>query len=247
MDTIDGGKGANPQIEDGHIKIANEIAEALARFNFSAYETRILWVIWRKTYGWHKKADHISITQFQKETGLHRRHIQRTIKRLVERNIIASRGYNRITSYQFQKDYTKWREVASKGYPAPLEATDRSLKRLPQKHLTKALNTGRSKKQTDPRVRQFLDHWRKTFLSKTGQPYVPSYGKDGKLIGDMLQVHPLEKLEEMVEVFFQDDRCKRRGLTVGIFFQELNRLMAQKGCDPLEEARRRREARARST
>ena len=42
---------ANPQSENGHIDIANEIGEALSRINFSAYESRILWVIWRKTYG----------------------------------------------------------------------------------------------------------------------------------------------------------------------------------------------------
>jgi len=40
---------ANPQIENGYLKIAHEIAQALARVNLSAYESRVLWVIWRKT------------------------------------------------------------------------------------------------------------------------------------------------------------------------------------------------------
>ena len=106
---------------------------------------------------------------------------------------------------------------------------------------------GRSKKQTDPRVKEFMDHWRESFCQKTGQPYVPSFGKEGKLIQQMLTVHSLEKLEEMLEVFFHDEQCKRRGFTVAIFFQEINRLVARKELDPLEEAKRQREARARST
>ena len=152
-------RGANPQAEDGHIDIANEIAEVLARINFYPYESRILWVIWRKTYGWHKKVDRISFTQFEKSTGLHRRHIQRTLKHLEERKIIvASKGYGKNATYGFQKDYTKWKDVAYKGYDdgkirfnkqaridrslpteaiLPIEATDRSLQRLTQKKLIK--------------------------------------------------------------------------------------------------------------
>jgi len=40
--SIDAKPRANPQAEDGHIDIANEIAEALMKVNLSAYESRIL-------------------------------------------------------------------------------------------------------------------------------------------------------------------------------------------------------------
>ena len=99
---------ANPQAEDGHIDIANEIGEALCFINLSAYESRILWFIWRKTWGWHKKEDRISYTQFEVGTGLDRRHIQRSLKRLQSRLIIASTGYGTKLKWAFQKDYEKW-------------------------------------------------------------------------------------------------------------------------------------------
>lgn len=111
----EGNLGANPQIEDGHIDIANEIAEALAKINLSAYESRILWVIWRKTYGWHKKMDRISVTQFQATTGLKRWHVSRTLSELIKRNIVTRIGDNRIITYSFQKDYTKWKAVTKRG------------------------------------------------------------------------------------------------------------------------------------
>jgi phage replication O-like protein O len=99
---------ANPQLENGHIRIANEIVEeALCKTNLSAYESRILWFILRKTYGWNKKSDRISYTQFE-ETGITRRHIARTLCQLKNRNIITVSGNGQRLKYSFQKDYTKW-------------------------------------------------------------------------------------------------------------------------------------------
>ena len=66
---------ANPQIENGHAKIANEIVEALSRINLSPYESRILWVIFRKTYGWNKKMDKVPVSQISTMTGLPKQHV----------------------------------------------------------------------------------------------------------------------------------------------------------------------------
>lgn len=95
---------ANPQKENGYTAIANEIAEQLAKVNFSAYEMRYLWVLWRKTYGWNKKNDKISLSQFEKATGLKRKDICLVANKLLKRNIIIKN--NLLIS--FQKDYTKW-------------------------------------------------------------------------------------------------------------------------------------------
>jgi hypothetical protein len=101
-------------------------------------------------------------------------------------------------------------------------------------------NIGRSSKKTDadPRVKEFLSFWKETFTQTTGQPYTFNYGKEGKLIKNLLQVHSLETLQDTARQFFRDEQCKRRGLTIGIFHQEINRLLSLKGMNPLEEARR---------
>ncbi len=106
---------ANPQIENGHIDIANEIAEALAKIQLSGYESRVLWVLWRKTYGWHKKTERISISQFSEATKIPRRHIHRTLHRLIDRNIVTKNGNSFITKWAFQKDYSKWKLVTKNG------------------------------------------------------------------------------------------------------------------------------------
>ena len=103
--------GASPQAEDGHVDIANEIVEALAKIKLSSYESRVLWALFRKTYGWHKKTDRISITQFQEITRMDRRNVHRTLSKLVQKKIVVRLDNSRIITYGFQKDYTKWRDI----------------------------------------------------------------------------------------------------------------------------------------
>ena len=108
----------SPQLENGFTRLANEIIEALMRTNLSAYQTRILWAIWRETYGYHKKQDWISHTQLVKMTGLRKQHVYRTLRELLQRNIVTKAGYY----VGFNKNYTQWRElpkrvtVTSTGY-----------------------------------------------------------------------------------------------------------------------------------
>lgn len=97
----------NPQREDGHVDIANEIVEALSRTNLSPYESRFLWCLFRKTYGWQKKADWIAVSQIVAMTGMHKAHISRAKRKLIERRIVTQEG-NRIA---FNKFYSQWREL----------------------------------------------------------------------------------------------------------------------------------------
>lgn len=105
---------ASPQLENGHIDIANEIAEALMKVNLSPYESRVLWFLFRKTYGWHKKRDWITLSQFSKCIELDRRLIHRAIKGLLAKNmVVISRDDKNHISYGFQKNYERWK-VSSK-------------------------------------------------------------------------------------------------------------------------------------
>lgn len=117
---------ANPQKEDGYTALANEIIDEFCRLNLNAYEWRVLMAVIRKTYGWHKKQDFISMSQFEKITGLDRRHIGRARKSLVRRGIItiASLG-NRtaVKTVALQKDYSKWKLLPIQATLLPIQAT----------------------------------------------------------------------------------------------------------------------------
>lgn len=95
---------ASPQCEDGFTKIANEIVDKLAQINLSKYEWRVLWAVFRKTYGWKKILDFISITQLEEITGLDRRNVSRTKRSLLNKNMLISKG----NKLGFNKDYDSW-------------------------------------------------------------------------------------------------------------------------------------------
>jgi phage replication O-like protein O len=104
---------ANPDPENGHIDIPHELAEVLMKINITSYQYRILWLVWRKTYGWHKDIARISLTEFEKYTDLDRRNIARTIKELERLNIIKVEREEGMNKYKFNLDYEVWNIGAS--------------------------------------------------------------------------------------------------------------------------------------
>jgi len=102
---------ANPQVENGRTEIANELIDALCKTYLNSNESRILWTILRKTYGWHRKTDAISYSQFEAATSIDRRHVGRTIDRLIKRDIIysTSAGERKMSEYGLQKNYEIWK------------------------------------------------------------------------------------------------------------------------------------------
>lgn len=95
---------ASPQWENGFTKIANEIVEALVKVRLPPSEKDIVLFIIRKTYGYQKKEDRISLTQFEKGTDLSRPTVVKALKNLISRNMVVKAGL----LIRFNKDYEKW-------------------------------------------------------------------------------------------------------------------------------------------
>jgi phage replication O-like protein O len=227
-----GGKMANPQLENGYFRIANELAEALMRTNLSAYQGRILWAIFRKTYGFNKKEDWLSNSQLVELTGLWKQHIYRTLKELVGRNLVTKRGYK----IAFNKDYQQWRELP-KGVtshsespigvtPSPKGVTGVTKRGV---HKRRQYTKDTLRDSANPAVKEFLNHWSQAFKEKTGQDYFVNGGKDGNLIKKMLKSYSLERLKELGKVYFksQTQFFQDSGYTIGFFFSCLNKIMLE--------------------
>lgn len=100
---------ASPQTENGYTRIANEILERLVNTPLLGAEFQVIWHIIRKTYGYQKKQDILSLSQFQKATGLSRPTIVKTIKNLVTRKMIVKvyLPEDKI-AFSFNKNYDEW-------------------------------------------------------------------------------------------------------------------------------------------
>jgi len=104
---------ANPQVENGYTRIANEILEALAKININGEARQVLDVIIRKTYGFQKKQDKISLSQFALTTSLKKSAVCRGLKRLQKMNIIIKIDNEDCTIYRFNKDFESWKSLTT--------------------------------------------------------------------------------------------------------------------------------------
>lgn len=97
-------KEGSPQKEHGYTAIANEILEHLSFEGLNGSEYRIINAILRKTYGYRKKTDYISLTQFEAMTHMKRSHVVRTIQSLVHKRVLMKeKGL-----YSFNKYWKEW-------------------------------------------------------------------------------------------------------------------------------------------
>jgi len=105
---------ANPQKENGYTSIANEILEHLAMMRINGEARQVLDVILRKTYGFGKKADKISLSQFCLYTKRSKPAVIRAIRKLQTYNLIIIKKDNDINIYQFNKDFDSWTPLSKK-------------------------------------------------------------------------------------------------------------------------------------
>jgi len=109
---------ADPQTENGYLKIAMEIVEHLGRYRIPGQEMQLLWVLLRKTWGWNKKEDTVSLSQFAKSTGIDKGKCSHLLRSLIKKNIIKNTVDQKVTpqgrKYKFNKDYETWIRVDQK-------------------------------------------------------------------------------------------------------------------------------------
>ena len=101
---------ASPQKENGNTGIANELFEKFLLYDFPSIGTIKVWLfIARKTYGYQKKTDILSLSQIQLGTHLSRPTITDSLKWLVKQCLLV-KGQETIKGnvYGLNKDYEQW-------------------------------------------------------------------------------------------------------------------------------------------
>ena len=104
----------SPQKENGYTAIANEIMDALIKYRIPGEQRQCLDFIIRKTYGYNKKKDTISNSQFVLATGIKKPAVCRALNGLVDKNIVIKKDNKYIPTYQFNKDYKSWKVLSKK-------------------------------------------------------------------------------------------------------------------------------------
>lgn len=228
---------ASPQLDDGFIRIVNAIIEALARVQISGHAWRLLMVVIRKTYGWGKKCDWISNSQFVALTGMNKQRVSEAMKELRERNILMRSGL----SVGLQKDYTQWRDRgktnelrksvtvtekrdsgnSSYGKPENSYGKPCTQKKLIQKTQDSGSPDGsplvqkRSpRKSGDPRVKDVLDYFFSQCKARRGFEPAINGKKDGAQVKAALKNMDILEIKACIDYFLSSKKATEVGVSL---------------------------------
>ncbi len=81
-------------------------------------------------------------------------------------------------------------------------------------------------KEKEPTARDFVKWFADRFEEKTGSPYTPAWGKEGRILKGPLEIHGFKRLKGFAEIFFStpDTWVGKTGYSILIFFSQLNRI-----------------------
>lgn len=153
----------SPQKENGYTPIANELLEQFMSSDFSKRQLIVILSVCRMTYGYNRKSDAVSGWQIAQMTKLDRSHVSKTIKELVEMNVITKAETGReshgvlVAELSINKHYNEWITVAetatvAKTAPLPIhgitvaETATKPLPKQPTLESNKTTKTSIAKK-----------------------------------------------------------------------------------------------------
>jgi len=95
-------------LENGYLRLANQIQDALCIVELSGREFRVLNAIVRLTYGWSKKSDRIANSLIADKTTLKVKHVSEAVLSLAYRNIIILRRIGQTRYIGINTNLDKW-------------------------------------------------------------------------------------------------------------------------------------------
>ena len=196
---------ASPQAENGHVDIANELIEALARYRINGEAMQCLLVVFRKTYGWKKTEDEISLSQFAAMTGLKRPNVARAVAWLVSKKILGviKEDTTFANKYRFNKDFDTWVPVSKKS--GVIRDDNRVVSKMIRVGVSPMIHTKdtstKEKRMPNPEVRIIQVYLIGAFEKKYGFPPEINYAAVGKRLKELLKKYNVDALKEMIDWF----------------------------------------------
>lgn len=77
-----------PELDDGYLKLANELVEQFVKLKITATQWNILFLVMRETYGYNRKAKDLSVSYIAKAIGSSEFRTKKAVKNLIQRKIL---------------------------------------------------------------------------------------------------------------------------------------------------------------
>jgi phage replication O-like protein O len=99
---------ANPQLENGYTRIANELFEAIIEYPFTCAELKMILFIIRRTYGWRTSKSFISYGSIARKLRMDIRYVKRRINKLILDKVLLKDKTEWKNRIGLNKEYTSW-------------------------------------------------------------------------------------------------------------------------------------------
>lgn len=192
---------ASPQTENGYTKIANELVDALTKLRIPGEATQVLFYIFRKTYGFNKVEDAISLSQFALATGLKKSHVCRALDKLELLNLITKKDNDIAHIYRFNKDFETWKALPKKDTSTPKRekvVPQKGKNQYPKKGTTKDSKEIITKDISDvpsQEVQELINEFKNTI-----NPHINFGNKtERKAAEDLIRTYSLQKTLESIK------------------------------------------------
>ena len=162
--------------EKAYTKIFNTILDTLISHRISGQEYQIVLFIIRKTNGYHKTCDNISMGQISKATGIKRPNVSRLLTALCEKNIISvmQKDNTKINCLSLQTDISAWRVFPKKITPVmQKDNTATIIKKTRQK------KTRQKKEFVPPTLEEVINFFAENGYSEYSAEKAWKYYEDG--------------------------------------------------------------------
>jgi phage replication O-like protein O len=211
---------------------------------------KVLNVIVRKTFGWQKLSDELSLSQLEKLTKLRRAAVVAAVAELERIEVVTIRrgakgqGSNVYTlnvdigtgllvrkSNQFEFQTSSHGSLKIK--LSKTQTKDRRLFSIENK-----ATPVRARQIPDPRVKTLIGSFCSKYEAKAGSSYVPAWGKESSLIKGLLTAGQIpEAIETAMDRYFADEFSGRAGFDIGRFVASFNRLKSAQTTDSERDSR----------
>lgn len=127
---------STPQLENGYTRIANELLEAIFKFNFGGTQIRVILCLLRNTYGYGRKECEFSNTYISDATGINKKNVALVVRSLVDGKVLEitrASTFNSARRVAINKNYTEWECISPqwKNTPTGSDVTTSTMKTPP--------------------------------------------------------------------------------------------------------------------
>ncbi len=205
----------NPQRENGHREIANDVFRELIKADLTGAELKVCMSVISHTWGFSKLSDAIPTQQIARETGLALRTVKQTVKLLKARRFICSQPSTRVihgspvNEYLFNKHWDTWLPRAPRRVSQSARVSQNAGKQVsqssPSKENSKRKSPAARERTPDPRVKSLIDYYAQRFQAVTNSRLLIEGSRDGQRIKKALSTFSEEEIRRRIDLFLNDN------------------------------------------